>query len=170
MGWISRIFGGVPREELDGLRLDPQRPCWEISGRTTFQQVFLALDGWLPGDAILYFEDGRPDHEILDFFAKRSVSASEHIAMGTIWPRPRVKHVPATHEILTELAEIMDRHAEPELAIHVHAYREGQVLFEWHDATSDPIYVSDDIPEERICDFAQRLGTTYRLVGEASAE
>jgi len=42
---------------------------------------------------------------------ERAVPEQRHVALGTIWPRPRVYHVPATNEVLETLIRIMQHHA-----------------------------------------------------------
>ena len=162
MGWLSKLLGSVPKEELDGLRMDINSPFWDVDGPKTFTEMLAALDGWLPDSSILYFEGGSPDKEIDQFMATNAIPEQTHIAFGTIWPRPRVYHVPANHEMLAMLSEIMEHHAEPELAIHFHVYQHGKVLIEWHDAFSQPMLITGEISEDRIKEFTQRLGTEYR--------
>ncbi len=130
MGWISKLFRAVPKDEMEGIHLDVTQPYWEVDSPKTFQELFNALQGWLPEGVILYFEGGSPDAEINDFMTKYSVHEQAHVAMGTIWPRPKIFHVPAEPAILTELSKIMEHHAEPELAGHFHAYKNNFVLLE----------------------------------------
>jgi hypothetical protein len=162
MGWLSKLLGSVPKEELDGLRMEIDGPFWDVDGPKTFTEILTALDGWLPDNSILYFEGGSPDKEINQFMAAKAISEQTHIAFGTIWPRPRVYHVPANHDTLRLLTTIMERHAEPELAIHFHVYRQGKMIIEWHDAFSQPMLIKGEMPEEQIKEFTRRLGTEYR--------
>lgn len=164
MGWLGRLFGVVPKEEMEGIRLSTAGSYWEVDGPKTFEEMFNALKSWVPEDAVLYFEDGSPDAEIDNFIATYSVPEISHVAMGTIWPRPKVFHVQATETILTELARIMKHHAEPELAIHFHIYRNDSVLLEWHDAFSQAMLMSAAIPEEKVKDFANKIGKNFRKI------
>ena len=160
MGWLAKLLGVSSKEDSSGLRL--AEPRWEVDGPADFPQLFQALRGWLPEGAILYFEGGSPDPQIEDFMVTHSIPECVHIALGTIWPKPRVFHVPATAETLSELAKIMGSHAEPELAIHFHAYRGDSVLLEWHDAFSDPMLLSGAFSEDQVKALADRFGTRYR--------
>jgi hypothetical protein len=169
MGWLLRLLGAVPKEEMDGIRLDTAGPHWEIDPLKTFVDLFTALQGWLPEGAVLYFEGGSPDGEIDDFIATYSIPEQAHVAMGTIWPRPKVFHVPATATILAELARIMEHHAEPELAIHFHVYRNKSVLLEWHDAFAQPMLISGAIPEAQVRVLAHKAGRSYRQIVEQGA-
>jgi hypothetical protein len=159
----------VPKEEMKGIRLSTAESYWEVDGPKTFEEMFNALKGWLPEDAVLYFEGGSPDAEINNFIARHSVPEESHVAMGTIWPRPKVFHVPATVAVLTELARVMKHHAEPELAVHFHIYRHDSVLLEWHDAFSQSMLMSGAIPEEQVRVFADKIGKNFRKIGEQGA-
>jgi len=161
MGWIGRLFGVVPREEMEGIHLNTAESYWEINGPETFGEMFNALKGWVPEGAVLYFEGGSSNAEIDNFIAMYSVPEVSHVAMGTIWPRPKVFHVPATITALTELAKLMKHHVEPELAIHFHIYRNNLVLLEWHDAFSQPMLMSGVIPEKEVKVFADKIGKSY---------
>ena len=169
MGWLRRLLGAVPKEEMDGIRMDTTRPYWEVDGPTTFTELFCALQHLLPQNAVLYFEGGLLDAEILDFMATSAIPEQTHVAMGTIWPRPRVFHVPATASTLTTLAAIMEHHAEPELAVHFHVYQADTVLLEWHDAFAQPMLISGSIPEEQVRAFAEMIGKTYNKIVEQTS-
>lgn len=168
MGWLARLFGAVPKEEMDGIRLSTAASYWEVDGPKTFEEMFNALRGWVPQDAVLYFEGGSTDAEIDNFMAKHSVPEVSHVALGTIWPRPKVFHVPATVSILTELARIMKHHAEHELAVHFHVYRNDSVLIEWHDSFSQAMLISGDIAEEKVKIFADKIGKSFRRIAGQS--
>jgi hypothetical protein len=169
MGWLGRLFRAVPKEEMQGICLNTAEPYWEVDGPKTFREMFNALKGWVPEDAILYFEDGSPDAEIIEFMSTHSVPEVSHVAMGTIWPRPKMFHVPATKGVLTKLAKIMEHHAEPELAIHFHIYHNDTVLLEWHDAFSQPMLISGAIPEKKIIILANKIGENYKRILEQNA-
>jgi hypothetical protein len=168
MGWLRRVLHWVPRGERAGIHLDPDAAHWRLSCPKDFPSFLLALVGLVPEGSIAYLEGGSPPKEIEQFLARRSVPEVSHVAMGTVWPRPRVFHVPATPENLLELAEIAHGCAEPEVAIHFHVYKDGQVLLQWFDAFSDPILVSDAIPQQRVADFCARLSLRYEAAGRSA--
>ena len=166
MRWLSKLLGSVRGTEREGIQLDKSGSYWEMNGPETFADLFKALQGWLPEGAILYFEDGNPDAEINDFMIRQSIPEPVSVAKGTIWPRPRSCHIPATKSVLAELAVIMEHHAEPELAVHFHVYRDNTVLIEWHDAFAQPILMSGLIPEEQIRILAGKIGKGFRKIVE----
>jgi len=157
MSLLAKLFGAVPLAEMGGIHLDMTRPFWEVSGKTDFSSLLAALSELLPEGCVLYFEGGSPSDELMRFLGKYSVPERAHVARGTIWPRLLVFHVPATAETIGCLASLMRSHAEPELAIHFHVYRDQTVLLEWHDAFTQPMLVSGELPEQEIKAFAERL-------------
>lgn len=162
MGWISKILGAVPKDELGGLRLDIAGQFWEVEGKTDFSTLLQAVHSSLPPDSVLYFEGGSPNKEIIDFMAAHAIPERVHIAYGTIWPRPRVFHVPAQSENIKLLADLAKRCAEPELAVHFHVYRDKEILLEWHDAFSQPMPFAGSLGEDTVRQFATALGAKYK--------
>lgn len=169
MEWFRKLIGAASKQELSDLCLDLTRPYWELQGPPTFVDLFSILRGWLPPGSMLYLEGGYPDSELLAFLESHAVPGQVHIALGTIWPRPRVFHLPAEPSTLDGLCRLMDHHAEPELAIHFHVYRGEQILLEWHDAFSQPLLLHGDMPEERVRQLAEAFGGTYTRVSGSRA-
>lgn len=168
MNWLRKLLCITPKEEVQGITLDISKPYYEIRGKTDFPKLFGALSILLPQDAILYFEGGYYKGKSLAFFQRYAIEEQCHVAVGILWPRPEYFHVPATHEILLELSKLSGAIAEPELAIHFHAYRQGTVLLQWHDAFSDPMFISSTIPEEIVQAFAASLGMTIKLISSST--
>ena len=107
---------------------------------------------------------GNPPKEIRNFFDEHCVPEVTHLAMGTIWPRPLVFHLPATSENLNELAVCAEKCNECEVAVHLHVYRQDKVLLEWYDAFfKDPMYLSREIAEENLRDFCSELSLRYKV-------
>ena len=168
--WLAKLFRWVPPEEREGIELDLSVPHWRIAVPKDFSAFFRALVHLVPEGAIAYLEDGSPPRELESFLNEKSVSEVSHVAMGTIWPRPRMFHVPATSENLLGLADLAEHCAEPEVAIHFHVYKEDRVLLQWFDAFIDPMYVSAEIPEEKVREFCVRLGIEYQRDTEGVEE
>ncbi len=165
MGWVGKIFGVVPKEERDGIRLNREQPFWEVDGTKDAAAVFRALHDLLPEGSILYLEDGFPDKSIRAFFDRYAIPEQAHVALGTMWRSTNRIHVPATRETLTELATLAEHHAAPELAIHFHVYKDGKMLLEWYDGFfTDPMYLDSSLSESAIATFANALGVQYRRV------
>jgi hypothetical protein len=156
--------GSMEDDAKSGICLQP--PCWELDGPAEFWEFLEALREWIPEDATLYFESGSPDSEIEEFMAKHAIPEHVHVKRGTLLPKPRVFHVPAKGELLSQLAKIMEHHAEPELAVHFHVYRGHSLLLEWYDAfdVSRPMLLSPTFSEDQVKALADRFGTQYRMV------
>jgi hypothetical protein len=162
MGLLSKIFGGVPREGMSGIRLDMTHPFWEVSGETDFPSLLTVLSDLLPEESILYFEGGSPSGALLEFLRAQEVPERAHVAYGTIWPKPRVYHLPGTPQTIRPLTEMTRSCAYPELAIHFHVYRGQSVLLEWHDAFTQPMLLSGELPEQKVRTFGERLSMSYK--------
>ncbi len=169
MGLLAKIFGGVARKEMTGIRLDMTRPFWEMSGETDFPSLLMALADLLPEECVLYFEGGWPRGELLEFLRGHEIPERAHVAYGTIWPKPIVFHLPATPETMSGLAELTRSCDYSELAIHLHVYSGQSVLLEWHDAFTQPMLLSGDLHEQRVRTFAERLCMSYKKGAQTCA-
>jgi hypothetical protein len=163
MGWLSRLLNFVPKEEQEGIHLNLGIPVWKVSSPKDFPSFLRALIDLIPESSIAYIEGGTPPRELRAFLKERSVSEISHIEMGTIWPRPEVFHLPATPCNLSDLADIAQKCAGPEVAIHFHVYNNNKVLLQWFDAFFDPMFISKEIPEDKVKEFCTELSITYEM-------
>lgn len=157
MGIFGKLFRVTPKEELNGLSLNLNEPFWELKGKTDFPTLLPALNEILPDNSILYFEGGSPSGQLLDFLNAKLIPEQAHVAVATTWPRPHCYHIPATSENISTLADISERIAEPELAVHFHVYTQGEIILQWHDAFSDPMLLSGKLTADRVQSFAGKL-------------
>lgn len=160
MGFLAKMFGAVPADERRGIHLDSASARWKVSAAKDLPAFLRALADLAPPDSILYLEGGRPPAAMLAFLRERSVPEQSHVERGTIWPRPAVFHLPATRANLVALAEMAERCATAEVAIHLHLYREGRVLLQWYDAFFDPLRISKEVPDKRVQEFCEKLDLT----------
>ncbi len=161
MSWLSKLLKSLPEEERKGIHLDLRIPHWKVSSPRQFPSFLRALIELLPQGSIAYLEGGSPRNKLKSFLDKRSIPEVSHLAMGTIWPRPQIFHLPATQENLLALADISEHYAEPEVAIHFHVYKDNRVLLQWYDAFSYPMYISKEIPENKVKEFCVKLSSEY---------
>ena len=158
MGFWSAIFGKPP----GGLTLDHDF-AWEVTAPKDRSAFFEGLGALLPSWSILYFEGTFFCQEVLDFLKSASVEPAVQIAVGTLWPKPKVFHIPATSENLRAISGLLQRHAQPEVCDHVHVYSQGKILLEWHDALfKDPLLVSKAVPEQTLRAFCETQGLSYK--------
>jgi len=166
MGFLAKLFGVVLRTHLKGICLG-RDAAWEVSPISDLPAFLRALPCLLPPESILYLEGGTPPKNIKAFLDARRVPEVSHIAMGTIWPKPKIFHLPATAGSLGTLAEFAEKVATSQVAVHLHVYINGRVLLEWYDAFGkDPFYLSAAISENKVKDFCSVLSLTYKRLGE----
>ena len=158
MSWFAKLLGIVPKKEREGISLG-NSPSWMISTPSDISEFFRALSELVPPGSNLYLEDSY-DKAVEDYLSERPAKNVCKVAVGTIWPRPKMFHIPITRDNLGGLAKLAERYS---ICVHIHAYNNGKVIVEWYDAFGkDPLYVSKEIPEEKVKEFCNQLRTTYR--------
>jgi hypothetical protein len=126
------------------------------------------LSRLLPQGSVLYFE-GTTEREVDIFLSGRPATGPVKVRMGTIWPRPLVYHMPFTHSNVQGLARLLRTRHIPYLCTHPHSYKNGRMLLWWHDAFEDrTMLISCDIAEDKVADFADSIGSKYRLIEHIS--
>jgi hypothetical protein len=113
-------------------------------------ELLRAIDEVMPRDATLYIEGTSVAADVERFLAQRPADAWHEVEAGTLWPKPKVFHLPLSGTSLTELRELAARHAEPEICDHLVVYREGEALLWAHDAGHGDVLVSRDLPRETL--------------------
>src|SRR5687767_15263108 len=131
-------------------------PAWSVTSVEDAPGFFRALPELLPETCILYLEDVC-SRDGVALASRHAVAPHLRIALGTIWPRPNYFHIPFNLAVAGEFAEFAEHHATPEIAIHLHAYKNDRVLLEWHDAFGGPLRLSTDLLEPRVRRFCESL-------------
>jgi hypothetical protein len=162
MGWLSDKLGWVPARERRGISVPLRGGYWEVDSAPDLASLLRALDGWLPEGCVFCFEVGEPSAEVEAFMRRHAVPERAHVEMGTIWPRPRVFHVPAERDVLPALVALAEQHDGAELATHLHVYRDNEVLLSAFDLLSQEMWLPLTTPEERVAALAARLGVAHR--------
>ena len=158
MGFIARLFGGVPKEEWGGIHLTDREP-WRVGATKDVARFIRALPELMPDGSIAYFEATAETH-VKQYLERVAIPAPVKLAIGTIWPRPDCYHVPLTASTMEALAEFLDKNPAGFFCAHCHVYRDDVVLLEWHDAfIDDPMYISRTIGSEAVARFARTLGS-----------
>ncbi|MCJ7749497.1 MAG: hypothetical protein MUQ65_00125 [Armatimonadetes bacterium] len=169
MNWLARLLGYVPAEEREGIRLPPG-PHWEVDEPAELAGFFRALPELIPPGSVLYLEGGDPSRELRSVFEKHVAKTATQVAVGTLWPRPQRIHLQITCELLDQLATLAETRGMWEFGWHVHVYHEQSVIVEWYDAMADPIWLSNDLPEETVARFSAGLGAQYRRVEDGGEQ
>jgi hypothetical protein len=174
MGLFAKLVGAVSKSELDGIRLDTNKPHWEVSGLTNFPALLRRLSNYLPSGSILYFEGGSPVGSLAAFLRQNSVPERAHVAYSTAWPRPKTFHLVATKTLLDRLADEMENRNPLELATQFHIYQDQTVIFQWHEAFSQrnviqwqgafsqPMLLSGQFSEHEIRAFCDPLQLRFQ--------
>lgn len=161
MSWLSKIINYVPAAERRGISLD-ERNCWRIDLKKSDISLFIREMGILfPRASVVYLEGTAIDPDIQEYLRSIRAEKTTKLEMGTIWPRPRVFHIPLFDEHLQKLAEFTDTHAMPEVCDHLHVYKDDEVLLQGHDIWDKIVYVSNRIDEGLIKEFCARVKCKY---------
>jgi len=116
----------------------------------------------LPPGLTLYLEGTSIAPSVEAYLADRPAADPMSVRRGTIWPRPKAYQMPMTTENVAGLAELMKGLAEPEVADHLHAYRDAVAYLIWFDAWSDsPFYLHKDVPEDAVRRLCDTYGCEY---------
>ena len=135
---------------------------WQVVGIRKAGEFFSALPEILVLPVNLSFEGTSISSDVQALFASNAVTPSLQIPTGTLWPKPSMFHVHATEQFLRQLATLAQRHAEPEICDHFHAYKGSRGLMQWYDAFSgDPLLVDESITETALEGFCRKLALEY---------
>ena len=158
--WLTKLFRSQKVPDADWIFLNHRKPHWQIESPKDFASFLRALSVLIPEGCVAYLEDGAPSKELDAYLETHTLPSRPKIPGGTFWPNAWY-HLPATTDNFSELADIAERHANPEVAIHFHVYRDRSLLLQWYDAFFDPIYVSKEICEKNVKEFCEQLGVQY---------
>jgi hypothetical protein len=157
---LYRALNAVAPEERIGLRLAGD--AWEIDGNGVTADVFFrALPNLVSDGHILVLQGGAHPPELRRFLEPRHIATGERVALGTIWPRPRLFHLRALPDDLHTLASLAESCAGPEVADHVQLYEPGRMVLEWWDAFTAPLYISKRIAVEAVEAFSRGIDRPY---------
>jgi hypothetical protein len=135
------------------------RPHWELKGRWDIALFFRALPAVFPNATTLFIE-GTSIAKDVDAFLDSAADPGDYLPVRqTIWPRPKQYRLRCDSKTLTTLADLAERHAEPELLDHLFLYDSSKALVEFPDAfgVDCPAFVSSDADEEHIRGLAAAL-------------
>ena len=144
------------------------RPHWELKGLPDFALFFQRLMAALPDATTLFVEGTSVARDVDDFLTSAAEPGNYLPARQTIWPRPKQYRLRCDGPMLAALADLAERHAEPEVLDHLFVYNGSQVLLEFPDAFAGrdcPALISAEADESRIRSFAAALGLELICVG-----
>ena len=152
----------MTKEERAGISLGA-RAFWRVSGVKDPERFFSALRALVPKGSVLALQGPR-GRDVQTFLCDNPASTRTKVELGTIWPRIETYHVDCTDRNLRRLEELAGHHAQPEIAMHTHVYRDEQVLIEWYDAFDDPLEMSREFSAEDVARFCEECGGSYERI------
>lgn len=161
MSLLSKLLGFMSHEEREGLSLNRAVPWWAVGEVTEFPRFLRQLPPLFSEDALLCLQGTNTQPDVEEFLAQRKGPVISKIALGTIWPRPSVFHMPLNLDNLSRLAAIAEQRVIPEICDHLHVYRGDTVLLEAWDVLDGFISLSGQISEELVKVFCGELGCLY---------
>ena len=152
----------LTEQEMAGIQLD-MRNCWEVTEIRGVQaaKYFLALLDIMPADSVFCVETSNLVEEVREFLEANKMPNTTRVLLGSIWPKPDVFHIPFSEQNMRQMAEFAVNFAIPEICDHIHIYKNDEVLLEWFDVFSKPLYISKKFSEDSINDFCSKVGCEY---------
>jgi hypothetical protein len=146
---------------------EPGPDYWEVTcrGRYSGRRLLAELAALLPPGLTLYVEGTSIAPIVAAYLSERPATNPTPVRRGVIWPRPKSYQVPMTPKNVAGLVELMKDLAEPEVADHLHAYRDDTAYLIWYDAWFDsPLYLRRDVAEEDVRRLCSAFGFAYSPV------
>lgn len=146
----------------DGIDLDSVER-WVIEGLSDPVAFFAQLHLLIPGDSCLYFEGCTIASDVSQLYEAHRVPKAICVVRDTIFPVPDTYHVSLEKDPLTPLRSLIQVHSKSNCFDHVKAYRDGKLLFTFHDAFDEgaALLISDQLDEAAVSAFSSRLGGTF---------
>jgi len=148
------------------------RPHWELKGRWDSALFFRHLLEVLPAGTALFIEGTCIARDVGDFLRSTSEPGAYLPMRQTLWPRAQQYRLRFDGPTLAALADLAERHAEPELLDHLFVYDGPRVLLEFPDAFGRdcPAFFSAETDEQRLRDFAAVLELDLRRTPASGEE
>ena len=150
------------------------------------------LPNILPNKTVLYIEMGIVHPEIISFLIKRKytnpidiqprptridfISLSNNMEGVVILqnksserltqPKPSCHHMLVTTANIKGLSILFEKYGMPEKFIHLIAYKDNYIFFEWYNAFRDPLEFSNVFGEEQVKKFCNEFDCVSEKVGE----
>jgi hypothetical protein len=143
-----------------------QEPHWEISYLTSSRYFLTSLPELVGSSTVLYLESYESREEWMPYLTKHRASSLvvEAVTLASAQKPTWIEHISLTDRFIEEAEKIYLEWYSP-MADHIHCYRDGKLLFWFHDAfTGGPLQISREIPEEKISNFCRALAPRHKMV------
>lgn len=163
MSWLSKIFNYIPVHERRGIYLN-MKDCWLINFTKSDITLFIREMGILfPQGSIIYLEGTSISSDVQEYLHSICVKLTARLEIGTIWPRPKIFHIPLVDEYLQKLAEFAETHVMPQICDHLHVlYKDNEILLQGYDIFDKIVYLSNKIDENLIRAFCTKINCKYK--------
>jgi len=131
-------------------------PHWRIVGVQGFAAFFRAVR-LLGPNTLVGLASGAWPGELRESLSGMSASLRAAVLERLPQEFHRALFIPVGDCEMETLAELAERHAEPEIATHIGVFTEAGRLLEWFDAPTDPIVVSPSLGGGAVSRFADEL-------------
>jgi len=134
-------------------------PHWELWGKVDSARFFRSLAAAFPTATTLFLE-GTPSPDVAEFLLSVADEGPYLPDRNTTWPKQNLYRVRFNGPTLSSLADLAERHAEPELLCHLHVYTSQDPLLYWHDAfdKASPLMVVSSADRNHLQKFSSELG------------
>ena len=160
---ICELFpDGLTEGQRAGIMMNFQS-CWEVTEikHKHLSLFFKSLIDLVPAGSILCIEGTNQCEEVKSFLEANKIQNITKVQLFTSRPEPNVSHVPCDNRILSALYDLAEIFTVPEICDHIHIYSDRDVLLEWFDAFSRPLYISKKISEESVKTFCEKFDCFY---------
>lgn len=149
----KRLFS---RSEVSGATVDHTR-AWVVPAPSMPIRIARAFRTLLSERGVVALEGVSIHPEVKQTLQPYTVSPAIEIRPGTLWPTSEWLYIQATDGALGTLEDLVNTCAGPEICNHLYVVDEGTLLVEWHDAFSDPLYVTGTVSAEVVSAFCAAL-------------
>jgi len=145
----------------EGLRFTEDE-SFSLGRVSDLYKLLLGIDEAMPDDATLYLEGTSIAPEITTFLKSHaSVSdTTRPIACGTLWPSAKAFHLSLDGNNMSQLRELAEHHAEPEICDHLGVYRGDNLLLWAPDAGDGDVELARSLPGEVLRKLEHSLGNS----------
>ena len=141
--------------------LPPDRPVWMLDAVTNLPNFYRQLAALVPSESVLCIEGGAAG-KIGMFLEKHKLENTERVKPDAIFGA-LLTYIPVRAQVMSELATLIEKESAESPFTHIKVFCGKSVLLHWHDADiGDPIYLSSEIPEDRVREFAANLRISYQ--------
>ena len=162
-----------PTERSKGLTMKPQE-TWRVFEERDLQAFVAHLDILFPEGSALYLEGSSIAEDIREFAESRKPekvadirpSTGPGVILSFCPPSIRRTRLICLHMMLTRtnldgLVSLIEHHADPEVCDHLHVYNDDVMLLEGYDWGYGQLYVTGEIPEDKVRAFCQAARCRY---------